>query len=349
MRRAYDVDLATVGLLTTAFFLVHLLTQVPGGRLSDRLGARRVAVLALLEIAAANAIPLAGRDLALAFVGRALTGIGTGVGFVAGSDYVRTAAGGAFAQGVYGGLGVGGGGLALAIVPVVEGPAGWRAPWLTAVAVALAGALALAAAPREPRAAPLHRRERAAGVHRDGTLWRLAAMHSASFGLGVVVSNWTVTLLQRHGYGTPSAAAIASLTLLLGIFSRPLGGWIARARPQHVHAACAASLALGAAGTALLAAAEPPALVVAAAAVVGFAGGIPFAVAFHTAARARPDAPGTAVALVNATGSVAVVAGTPLVGLAFSLPGAGRIGFLAVAAAWAAALAVLPRRPELER
>jgi hypothetical protein len=38
---------------------------------------------------------------------------------------------------------------------------------------------------------------------------------------------------------------------------------------------------------------------------------------------------------------LAIVCGAPLVGLTFSLPGKGRIGFAAVAALWSAAILVL--------
>jgi hypothetical protein len=84
-----------------------------------------------------------------------------------------------------------------------------------------------------------------------------------------------------------------------------------------------------------------------AALVVGLAAGIPFAPAFAAAARARPATPALSVAFVNASGGVLILAATPLVGAAFSLPGEGRIGFLAVAGLWAAALAVLPSRQQL--
>ncbi len=67
-------------------------------------------------------------DLALALAARLLIGIGTGLGFIAGSAYVRSKSGSAFAQGIYGGVALGGGGLALAIVPAAAAWIGWRAP-----------------------------------------------------------------------------------------------------------------------------------------------------------------------------------------------------------------------------
>jgi hypothetical protein len=79
------------------------------------------------------------------------------------------------------------------------------------------------------------------------------------------------------------------------------------------------------------------------AAIVGLAAGVPFAMAFTGAARARPDAPGAAVGFVNGWASLMVVAGTPLVGLTFSLPGDGRIGFIALGVLAALASLATPR------
>src|SRR5205085_2184161 len=83
-----------------------------------------------------------------------------------------------------------------------------------------------------------------------------------------------------------------------------------------------------------------------AAALVGLASGIAFAPAFTGAALLRPDAPAAAVGLVNGASALVIVAGTPLLGLSFSLPGGGRAGFLVVAALWAITLVALPSREE---
>ena len=51
---SYGVSLAAVGLLTTALFVTHLAVQIPGGRLIDRVGARRIGLAALAVVAAGN-------------------------------------------------------------------------------------------------------------------------------------------------------------------------------------------------------------------------------------------------------------------------------------------------------
>lgn len=341
---AYGVGLATIGLFTTALFITHAGMQIPAGRAADRFGARRAGMLALTLILIFNVVALAAPDLALVLAARLLMGVGTGLGFIAGSAYVRSKSGSAFAQGLYGGVALGGGGLALAIVPLVAGWIGWRAPFATAVVLALCGLALLTSGPADgPRQRHAREEHIPSGVLRDVRLYKLALLFSCSLGLSVVLGNWVVTLLQREGGMSRGAAgAIGALTLVLGVVSRPLGGWILHTRPGRVRPAVGASLVTGALGSLAVAAASPPALTVLGAMLIGVAAGIPFAPVFQGAARLRPDAQAASIGLVNGAACAVILLGTPLLGLAFSLPGGGRAGFVVVAALWAAALLLLP-------
>lgn len=336
---AYGVSLAVVGLFTTALFLTHLLSQLPGGRASDRFGARTVGFAALGCVVAGNLLALAAPEPWVALAARAVVGLGSGAGFVAGAEYMRHAHASPFLQGLYGAATMAGGGLAIAVVPQLDGPLGWRAPYWSALTVAALTALALAAGPHDRRA-PSAR----SGVAADRRLVRLGIVHAATFGLSVVSANWVVTLLERHGHPRGTAAVLGAFVLLGGLVTRPAGGWVVRHRPERTWRAVGASLVAGALATAALALPLPLALLGVAAAVAGLAAGFPFAAVFGGAQRIRPDAPAAAVGYVNVWAISAVVAGTPLLGLAFSLPGEGRLGFAAVAALWALALAALPRR-----
>ncbi len=252
--------------------------------------------------------------------------------------------GSSFAQGIYGGVALGGGGLALAIVPAAAAWIGWRAPFATAILLALGGLTLLAfGPPDEPRRRPAREAHVPTGVLRDARLYKLAVLFSCSLGLTVVLGTWVATLLQREGGMSRGAAgAIAALTLVLGVASRPLGGWILHTRPERVRVAVGASLVAGALGSLAVAAATPPALAVLGAMLIGVAAGIPFAPAFEGAASLRPDAQAAAVGFVNGAASMVILVGTPLLGLAFSLPGGGKGGFAAVALLWALALLLLP-------
>jgi MFS family permease len=325
LAEAYGTELPVVGFLTTALFLTHFAVQVPGGKLIDRFGARRLGLAALALIVLANALALAQPNLALALLARTLMGFGTGAAFVAGSDAVRAVDPSPTLQGIYGGISMAGGGLALALVPPLEEAWGWRAPYASAIAVAAAVVPVLALAPR--RRAATAASSTPAGVVLDRRLYRFALLHTASFGLGVVLGNWVVTLLVDEGYDRELAGVVGAATLLGGLVTRPLGGWAIRRFPARTWQIVGASFVLAAAGTFGLASGAPLVVLTAASVLLGLAVGVPFAVAFAGAQRLRPDAPAAAIGVVNGVATLAIIVGTPLLGLTFSLPGGGRLGF----------------------
>jgi MFS family permease len=332
--QSYGIGLAVVGLFTTGLFVTHAALQVPMGRLCDRFGARLVGGAGLVIVACASAAALGWKQAWFAIATRLIAGIGTAAAFVAGAEYTRATIGSAVAQGIYGAVSMAAGGLALALIPFWGS---WRAPFLTAALAAAVGVILVALAPPEP-ARPPARRGLPTVV--DRRLLPLAAMHAASFGLSVVIGNWVVTLLHRAGgFSEHVAGPAGALVLFLGVISRPLGGRLID-RP----AAIRASFIVSGLGIAALAIAKPLPLAIAAAAVVGVAAGIPFAPAFAGAQRLRPDAPGAAVGFVNMMAAVTILVGTPLLGLTFSLPGDGRIGFLVVAALCCSTAAVARTR-----
>lgn len=323
---AYGVGLAVVGLFTTALVLTHGVMQIPVGRLCDRVGSRRVGAAGLGVIVVASLLTLVAPDPLLVIAMRLLTGFGLAGAFVGGADYVRATLASPVAQGFYGATSMAAGGLALALVPLWPG---WRAPFATAALVATIGLVLILLAPREHREPAAGRATRTF----DARLAPLAAMHAASFGLSVVLGNWVATLLERNGgQSAHLAGVVGGLVLFLGVVTRPLGGRLLD-RPWPVRA----SFVLGGFAIAALAIAHPVALTVVAAAVVGLAAGLPFAWAFAGAQRLRPDAPAAAVGTVNLAATIVILAGTPLVGLTFSLPGDGRIGFVVCGVLFAAA------------
>ena len=134
------------------------------------------------------------------------------------------------------------GGLALAVVPQLVGPLGFRAAFASALVLAVVAVAVLAPGPRDR----LRHAERASrpvladapGVLRDSRLHRLCVIYMASFGFSVVLGNWVVPLLTRAAdYSEGPAGAVGSLILAAGVVSRPLGGWIARTHPRHVKTA----------------------------------------------------------------------------------------------------------------
>jgi MFS family permease len=330
----YGVSLAAVGLLTTALFVTHLAVQLPSGRGADRFGARRVALLAIVAAVVGNAVLLVDAGFELALLGRAIVGLGSGAAFVSGLDLVRAGGGGAALQGLYGGATMTGGGLALMIVPPLTDATSWRAPYWSAVALALLAVIPTLAATGLPRVG--HAGE---WVLRDPALLPIGILQAATFGLAVVAGNWVVPLLERQGASSTAAGLAGGLVLFVGILTRPAGGILAgRVNRRVLVAAALVGTSLGAF---LLALSGSLALSAVGAFVLGLMAGLPFAVIFAAAQRARPDAPGAAIALVNACAILTILVGTPLAGLAFELPSDGRLAFAAIAALAAAALGAL--------
>jgi MFS family permease len=332
----YDVSLAAIGLLTTALFVTHLAVQLPAGRAADRVGSQRIALVAIAAGVAGNLLLLVNGGYELALVARAIVGIGSGAGFVAGLDLVRAAGGGAALQGLYGGATMAGGGLALMVVPALTDATSWRAAYWSAALLAVLSAIPTLMAGRLPRIG-----RAGAWILGDRSLLPIGVLQAATFGLAVIAGNWVVPLLERAGSSSGAAGVTGGMILFVGVAARPVGGIIAgHVSGRRLVATALVGTSLGAT---LLAVGGPLLVSTLGALLLGLAAGLPFAVIFAAAQRARPDAPAAAIALVNACAVLTILVGTPLAGLAFELPSDGRLAFAAIATLAAAALIPLRR------
>jgi predicted MFS family arabinose efflux permease len=324
---AYGVSLVVVGLFTGALVLAHLVVQLPAGRAADRVGPGRVAVAAAGLCLIGNAVALIAPTPTLALVGRALTGLGSGAGFVAGADLVRAAGLSSVWRGGFGASTMFGGGLAVAIVPQLEPSLGWQAPYWSGGAIAIALLLVTLGIPQLPRLA------HGAALVLDRRLMPLGLIHAASFGVSYLAAGWIVPLFERHGTDQGTAAAVGALVLLGGIVTRIGGGFLLTRRPEWARGALATALVGGGIAALLLALPLPLGVHALATLLVGLSAGLPFAIVFGAAQSLRPDAPAAAVAFVNSFAILLLFIGTPLAGAAFSLPGDGRLAFAAIGGA----------------
>jgi predicted MFS family arabinose efflux permease len=335
---AYGVSLVVVGLFTGALVLTHFLAQLPAGGGADRLGAARVGMIAAGLCLGGNAVALVAPEPGLALVGRAITGLGSGAGFVAGADLVRAAGLAPVWRGAFGASTMLGGGLAVAVVPLVEPVFGWRAPYWSGLVIA-AGVMALVRL-----TPPLPRVAHGPPVVLDRRLVPLGVIHAATFGVSYLAASWIVPLLERQGAAQETAALIGALVLLGGVVTRIGGGLLVQHRPALARPAVALALAGCAAASLLLALSLPLAAHALATLLIGLAAGVPFAIVFGAAQVLRLDAPAAALAFVNAFAIALLLVGTPLAGAAFSLPGEGRVAFAAIAVLCLVALPVTGRR-----
>lgn len=343
LTRAYGADLVTIGLLTTVLAIVYAAMQLPAGTLVDRFGPRPIALVGLTLVVLAYLAAAVAPELMVAVVARAVAGAGSAVGFVAGAEIARTSGAGPVGLGLFGGAAIGSGGIAVAVVPLLEPLLGWRSAWLSCAAVAVLAIVALALSRPTPRA--LGRSVAGAGsptVLLDHELHRLSAIHAVTLGLGVVLSNWASTILQQAwGLGAGTAAVLAGLILATTIMSRPLGGHLIRTRPEWLPTVIRVSLVSCALCCAALAFPSTPTVALLSVVALGMLSGLPFAGVLAAAQARRPDRPATAVGLMNAYANVLIVVGTPLLGAAIQ---GSRVtaGLLVVAAIWLLPYVALP-------
>ena len=327
----FGFNQASAGLLTTGIFLTHALMQVPGGRLADRLGAARMMGLALAWVAIGNfAIATSGAYWQL-LAWKVFVGIGTGMAITAGSRYVVQIFTGKaihLAQGMFGGSILVGSGFVIFAVPQMLGAFGWRGAFVGSAAVVTAAWIYWIGAAPKPKQKKMHAGS-LAEMATHGELWLLGVMQMATFGLVIVAGSWITTLL-KNGFKLPigTAGILGSLVLLLGIFTRPLGGWLMHR--MNMRTVVPGALLLNAAACALLAWGQSIELTMVAVVALGVGCGIPYSAIFTKAARLYPDRAGAAMGFVNMVGIVMILVGAPAVGRLADWSGAFRTSFLAL-------------------
>jgi nitrate/nitrite transporter NarK len=344
LMREFGFNNALAGFLTTGIFATHAGMQIPGGYLVDRLGSRRVLLFALIWVAVVNlGMAFAGAYWQLLFC-KIFTGIGTGVCFVGGARYVHEATAGPrlhVAQGFFGGSIQLGAGFVILAVPRLYLLAGWRATFIVSAGMALTAAVIwLAGSPTVEFGArpPGHFHEMILAPQ----LWLLGLMQMATFGISLVVGSWVSVLLTTVMKVPPTrAGSIGSLVLLLGIVSRPLGGFLRRhmgIRPLFI-----GSLVMIALGCFLFLP-DRISLVTALTAVVliGMGIGLPYAAMFSRAGALFPGRAAAAMGFVNMLGIIMILGGAPLVGHLKDLTGSFKTSFAALAAFSLVTCAIVP-------
>ncbi|MGH9680308.1 MAG: MFS transporter [Candidatus Acidiferrales bacterium] len=329
LRLQFGFNQALAGLLTTGIFATHAATQIPGGHIVDRFGAKRVLLAALVIVAIGNLGMASAQAYWQLLFFKIFTGLGTGVCFVGGARYIHAAAAGPrlnVSQGLFGGSIQLGAGFVIFAVPRLSLYAGWRITFLVSAGMALlAAGIWMAGAPDVafPEAPPgqLHKMLLAP------QLWLLGTLQMVTFGFSVVVGAWVVVFLKQiMKIPATQAGLIGSLVLLLGIVARPLGGYLRQhmgirpilfASVLMITIGCfsftSSSLSLGVAWTAVI--------------LLGMGTSLPYAAMFSRAGALFPGRAGAAMGLVNMLGIIMILAGAPLVGHLADITGNFRTSF----------------------
>jgi nitrate/nitrite transporter NarK len=309
---------AMFGFLTTAIFATHAIMQIPGGFLADKFGGKRIIVLALIIVSIGNFGIAFSDNYTQLLAWKFFVGLGTGASFVAGARYIYQCIPTEkllLYQGYYGASILLGSGFVIFVVPqVADHYKGWSPTFiLTASLAALVCLIILFAAPNPPDKS--HPQTSLLKMLANGQLWLLGFVQMASFGLVIVISSWVTTMLKENfaDHNKFLISFIASLALLLGIFTRPFGGKLLA--KIGVKQLIITSLLINAAGCFIIAAFKGVFVAdIIAVILLGIGCGLPYSGIFNRAAFNFPGRAGAAMGLVNMLGIVFILVAAPLVG-----------------------------------
>ena len=345
-----SITLALAGALTTAIFLTHGALQIPGGALADKFGAKRVALWSLIIITVGNCLIGLSDSYYQIVVLKFIIGIGTGSAFIAGARYVPTFFAGKEiqrAQGFYGGSILLGSGFVIYGVPQLLAAVGWHGVFF--VTGGMAGVFTVLwhfFAPDTP-SHTTSPRINWTNVFANPNIWLLSWAQLGSFGVIIAAGVWVNTLLIKSIHLDPKTAGmVGSAVLLLGIISRPLGGFILGHKilsTKSLLVSASAGLTLGFAWIGLSTTMGMATLAII---FTGIMAGLPFAGIFNSARDNCPATPGVAMGFVNTWGAAGVMILPPVIGRLVDITGTFVSGFYLLAGvALAASLGCLALKP----
>lgn len=302
MMDLYGVSYTRISILMGALLWVHAAMQIPAGLIVDRLGVRRTQFLSFACMAVGCALPSFAPWLSWGIGGRMLTGVGTGLGWLATLKMLALAApagrAGAY-QAFFGGLFSLGSILAFLLIPPLA-RAGWRwVYWAPAILCLLQLAMVPALRPAPPAAGrpPFLPFRQILGMR---AAWIIGLYHAISYGAMMSLGNWIPSLLAEASPGR-SAVQLAwggALFMLVSGLGRISGGFVIfRVSPHRVAHGSLLALAVLMAGLALI----PHAGTVLALALLGaWFGSFVFGAIFQLASRSAPsESLGAVLGFVN--------------------------------------------------
>ncbi|MGW6155545.1 MFS transporter [Streptomyces sp. NPDC055144] len=228
----FDLSRGQQGLIVSVFFLAYTLCQIPGGMLTDRYGAQRITLWALLAWSVFTALTGFAWSFAVLLVMRFAFGAAEGI-FPPASMKVLVERTTPEERMGANGLIMSSNALAGVLVPIVVAPLvaafGWRSAFFSTAALGVFVLVAI----RMWLPAPLPRTQpdtsttgrRAGGVLRMGVIWRFSAM---MFGYSMIVwglNTWVPSYVGEE-YGVPlaSVGALVAIPALAAAGAIVVGG-----------------------------------------------------------------------------------------------------------------------------
>lgn len=323
MRVEMHISGGEVGLFSTLLFIGMAITYMVGGALADRFGAKPVLLVSCSLLTVGSIAQPLIVNLLWMLSWQVVIGFAAGCAFLAAANVIAGL--GRYAtlgQGFYGGSVQLGAGLGLLFTPLLLPWLGWRGCFLFWGVLTIACVLAWLLV-GERREAQQVSTLRLGSALRSRSLWLLGLSHMGTFSLGNVIAA-TITLYLTYAYGVslPIAGVIGSLPPIIGMFFRPLGGWLLSRRVTRSISLLRLGTAMGCLGVALLALPlRLPWLAALALLMIGVGSTVPYASVFNSAANLRSVKKGLAQGFVSTVSTPPVILCPPLIGLIFDRTG----------------------------
>ena len=336
----YGVSYIEISALMSALLWPHTVMQLPAGMIVDRLGVRRTQFLSYACMCVGSAMPAISPVLGWGIAGRIVTGLGTGMGWLATLKMLAISApegrAGAY-QAFFAGFFSLGSILAYLCIPVIA-RAGWQWVFLTPAILCLLQLLFVPFLKGAPIASvqpllPLRR------IVKMRSAWLLGIYHAVSYGSMLSLGNWVPSLLAEvslHRSATQLAWGGALIMLVSGL-GRISGGFIIfRVSPYAVAHGSILALCMLFAGLALI---PEPTTVLILALLGAWFGSVIFGALFQLASRSAPaDSLGAMLGFINFLANFGAAAFTLLFGWSKDTLGSFTWGFAFLAPLAAAAL-----------
>lgn len=309
---------AMFGFLTTAIFLTHAFMQIPAGHFADKFGPKKVLMIALTIVCIGNFGISFSESYNQLLFWKFFVGFGTGASFVSGARYIYQSATTQklfLYQGYYGASVLLGSGFVIFAIPQIANLFNaWSPAFISTAAVAFLALLVITFIAPKPFLKE-HPHSSLLKMLSHGQLYLLGIVQMASFGLVIVIGSWITEMLKENFEFSNKLIIpfIASLVLLLGIFTRPWGGKLVT--QIGVRKLLIISLLLNTTACFIIAFLSKFLILdILAILFLGVGCGLPYAGLFNRAAAMFPGRAGAAMGLVNMLGIIFILIGAPLVG-----------------------------------
>ncbi|GHP00882.1 MFS transporter [Reticulibacter mediterranei] len=219
---------AGMGLLSLFLYAMIGVSYLLGGTLSDRFGPQRVLAHALLIVGLGNCLLGLYPTLSWVLLCRAVVGGAAGTAIVAASQTAsRMGPQAPLWQGLFGGGMQLGAALGIFLTPRMEVVQKWENAFLLWGCLAILAGVSWSCLQFLPLPSLPSTQTRALLRRRVGILGTLGLVHLGTLGLGQALAPWLPTYFMRdQGMPMDQAILLGALTLLIGMMTRPLGGWL---------------------------------------------------------------------------------------------------------------------------